>query len=319
MSTRSRVKSIAQRLLPPRVYVPLEERWREAKEMRHTDSLFRLADPSQPLLARYLQSARRVVRPRRTVFAYPERPRVDSIAFKLFSMLGYAITTNPRRSHDIAMRCRDATFAPESDLDGFESREKVINREVNDISKEYVAEKFEEAFGYSVSVDPFTYDGLILAKSTLNGYKDGRILQGPLKETDEGVVYQKYIDADDGNGYRIDLRTLVYYDRLPLVYKKRWRIGGEHEFSVYNSPSVHDVDEVLSKDEQQKLLRFARLIGFDYGEFDVMRDNYDGRIYVVDANNTPYGPPKGLSEDEARRALFTLAPHFEYLCDQFAS
>ena len=58
----------------------------------------------------------------------------------------------------------------------------------------------------------------------------------------------------------------------------------------------------------------ARKLGIDYGEFDVLRDK-DRRIYVVDANNTPYGPPNELSEGDCTRALVLLANEFVRLIE----
>lgn len=33
-------------------------------------------------------------------------------------------------------------------------------------------------------------------------------------------------------------------------------------------------------------------MGLDYGELDILRNNLDGRIYVVDVNKTLWGPPQ---------------------------
>ena len=66
---------------------------------------------------------------------------------------------------------------------------------------------------------------------------------------------------------------------------------------------------MLSKDEQAKLLQFCRAIGLDYGELDVLRDNGDGRIYVVDANNTP-DSIEYLAKEEREEALNRTARAF---------
>jgi hypothetical protein len=44
-------------------------------------------------------------------------------------------------------------------------------------------------------------------------------------------------------------------------------------------------------------------MGLDYGEVDVVRDAGDKRIYVLDLNKTPLGPPNGLTPAEFARAL----------------
>lgn len=43
--------------------------------------------------------------------------------------------------------------------------------------------------------------------------------------------------------------------------------------------------------EAELLLRLCRALGLDYGELDVLRDVEDGKLYVVDVNNTPWAPP----------------------------
>ena len=55
------------------------------------------------------------------------------------------------------------------------------------------------------------------------------------------------------------------------------------------------------------MLRFARALGIDYGELDILRDRDDGRIYIVDVNNTPFGPPNHLPWSDSRRAVRRLA------------
>jgi hypothetical protein len=48
----------------------------------------------------------------------------------------------------------------------------------------------------------------------------------------------------------------------------------------------------------------------DYGELDLLRDRGDGRIYVVDVNSTPWGPPNHISEDQSRIAVARMASAF---------
>jgi ribosomal protein S18 acetylase RimI-like enzyme len=57
---------------------------------------------------------------------------------------------------------------------------KVINYDCLDVRKSTVASAFEEAFGYALSVDPYSYTGGMVLKSEKNGAHDGRILQGPI-------------------------------------------------------------------------------------------------------------------------------------------
>jgi hypothetical protein len=70
------------------------------------------------------------------------------------------------------------------------------------------------------------------------------------------------------------------------------------------------VEEALSAEEIRNIRKFARSIGLDYGELDVLRDRDDGRTYIVDANKTPTGPSYRLPSAESRHAVNILALAF---------
>ena len=50
-----------------------------------------------------------------------------------------------------------------------------------------------------------------------------------------------------------------------------------------------DTDDLFSAAEQQRILAFCHEMRLDFGELDVLRDDDDGRIYIIDANKTPAG------------------------------
>jgi glutathione synthase/RimK-type ligase-like ATP-grasp enzyme len=77
------------------------------------------------------------------------------------------------------------------------------------------------------------------------------------------------------------------------------------------SAELHETGTVLTTAEVERLLRFCAFIGLDYGELDVLRDKVDGRIYVVDVNSTPDGPPNHLSGPQSEIALARLGAAFE--------
>ena len=105
----------------------------------------------------------------------------------------------------------------------------------------------------------------------------------------------------------LDMRVPIFGSILPLVYHKTRSL--EARFLTFHSAKLRETDDVLSKDEQAKILQFCRAIGLDYGELDVLRDNGDGRIYVVDANNTP-DSIEYLTKEEREEALNRTARAF---------
>jgi len=262
---------------------------------------------------------RSVLRPRKTILFFPERPNSNSVAYKLCALLGFAITNNPRRHFDVAFKLKDATFCDEAELQGLSTTaKKIVNVHSLDISKRAVARAFEEVFGYAIEVNPTQYGGELVEKSNDNAKHDGRVRQGPLApdEVRPECVYQKAIDnIPDKNGFVLDYRVAVHGDQVPLVYLKYRPV--ETRFSNTNTfVKLETPEAVFSSAELGRVLLMAGKMGIDYGEFDVLRDK-DHRIYVVDVNNTPLGPPNGLPERESRTALERLAKSFDQFLEEW--
>jgi hypothetical protein len=120
--------------------------------------------------------------------------------------------------------------------------------------------------------------------------------------TPDNCVAEILIDNITDDGFACDIRLPVILGQIPLAYLK-YR-PKETRFSNVNSHAklISPLD-ALSAEELAKCITFARSIGLDYGELDVLRDRTDGRIYIVDANNTPYGPPNHLPGPEHYEAL----------------
>jgi hypothetical protein len=162
-----------------------------------------------------------------------------------------------------------------------------------------------------VNVDPLTYVGLGVVKSDLNGLHDGRIVSFPISRVEEGVVYQRLIRNEIEGGMVADVRVPLFGDTIPFIYRRnhpeaaRFGRGGEPT-TILASP-----DEYLTPHEQELIRALGRRIGLDYGELDVLRDAEDGRIYVVDANNTPMSPPSYVYKSDRWKAETTLSDTFE--------
>ncbi len=252
-------------------------------------------------------------RPRKTILFFPERPPFASVELKLCALLGHAITTDPGRKFDVAFKRRDATFSNQAELRRIPvGLNKIVNGRSVDISKRTLGRAFANVFGYPLEVDPVRYQGDIVEKSDSNAKHDGRILTAPeiSEEARPEFVYQRLIDnSSDGGNLVLDYRVPIYGEEIPLVYLKYRRIetrfSNENAFVKLEQPGVSFQPEELGN-----LLLLARKMGVDYGEFDVLRDT-DGRIYVVDANNTPWGPPNGLPLTDSRIALARLAQCFD--------
>jgi hypothetical protein len=60
----------------------------------------------------------------------------------------------------------------------------------------------------------------------------------------------------------------------------------------------------------RNLLRFCGRLGVEYGEVDALRDRDTGRLFVVDCNNTPDGPPNGINKAVGKIAVDTISEAF---------
>lgn len=252
---------------------------------------------------------RLALRPKRRILTYPDVPSRYQSIFKVCAFNGFRIVTDPREPHDVAFH-----FQYQLQPCRFPFSKPTANRNCGDVSKRRIAEVFEKVFGYALAVSPVSFEGIMVEKPNDNYTFEGRILHGPLRreDIDPERVYERYVDTVT-DGEAVDLRTPIYGQEIPVVYEKRRpQIGGLKD---HTSAKIRDPEEVYSPSERNSLLKFSKELGLDYGELDVLRDVDDKRIYVVDVNNTPAGPPKQLSNAEITAALRMLSPSFERLLD----
>jgi hypothetical protein len=255
------------------------------------------------------------VAPRRTILTWPDVPGEGHVLAKLCALQGYACTNDAQVQFDFAWHFEDATQSSASLPAGLDPRQTVNGLCLN-ISKRRVAQVFDEVFGYSLAIDPTTYSGPATVKSDRNALHDGRTIQCPIPSAAvrSDCVYQRLIDNETGFGTVTDLRTVIHGGRIPLVYRK-FRSLETRYTNTNDRVELCEPKEVFTEDERGTLLRFANGLGLDFGEVDVLRDRTSGKIYVVDANNTPMGPPNGLTSGDSARALRVLLESFRTFTD----
>ncbi len=225
----------------------------------------------------------------RWIVTWPESPSPFSALYKICHRLGLRITTQAQQIDDVVFAWEDTTVRktdyPQNRL---APGRIILNGACSDIRKRHVARVFGEVFGYTFEVDPQTYQALMVRKSDANAPHDGTIIQGPLRDDRQDVVYQKLID-NVVCGLVEDLRVPIFGDIIPFCLLKRMAI--EDRFTNDTGTGIIcETADTLSAGEIADILRFCRAMGLDYGELDVLRNNEDGKIYIVDVNNTPFGP-----------------------------
>lgn len=187
----------------------------------------------------------------------------------------------------------------------------LLNGTCNDISKRHVGAVFAEVFGYPLETDPLTHSGPMVEKSNLNGAHDGRILNGPIPESEIsfGSVYQHVIDNSTDERTVVDLRCAIVGQEIALLYAKERPLA--NRFSNINTRVKLVPLSRLSVEEQDLIREFASKMGLDLGELDLLRDRDSGRLYVVDVNKTVAGPPNHITFFEGIHAIRTVASSFE--------
>lgn len=249
---------------------------------------------------------------KKTILFYPDKPRMWHILYPICHILGYSMTENPNSHFDIAMAFEDITMRTENQtLLALSKRYNVLNSRCGDISKERVGKVFLESFGYNLSIDPRTYKGRYIKKSDLNDKKNAEMVEKP-SEPEKGFVYQKFIDNQTDKDSATDIRTFIFGDTIPFTLYRKRSIHDRFKDDTVVATRV-ETDAAFTKAEQAAIIRFCKAFGLDYGELDVLRDNKDGKIYIVDVNNTPSGPRSGvhMKREDYDRFVAELAGAFE--------
>lgn len=241
-------------------------------------------------IAYYLARTRQRGKPF-TVLFYPERPKPMHLAYQMCHYLGYKISSNPRAPFDAVVAFSDVTVrAPSELLEKIMEKHTVANGGAADISKSHVDEIVRKVFGYGTGIDPQSFNGPCVRKSESNALHDGRVLICPT-DPEPGYFYQKLIDNQHGTDQVADIRVMVFGDTIACGFN---RYRSLHDrFDNTQSVVMRNLDDILSADEQRDVLRFCKEFGVDCADLDILRDNKDGRIYIVDVNPTPSVPRPG--------------------------
>ncbi len=260
----------------------------------------------------YLKAIARHGFKRRTIITYPQRPRTYHILYKIAHILGYRLTTDLHADavacvafHDITVTERDHQLAELATI------RPVINVACTDISKKRVAAAFEQVFGYTLTLDPCTFTGECVKKSDSNGTHDGVIITCPIEqeEVDPACIYQRVVNNRIASSdLLLDIRVPIYNGSIPFLFLRNRELHSRFRHSIRGV--MVDADEVFSPDEVEMTRALCCELGLNFGELDVLRDVDDGRLYIIDVNNTP-GGPVAFSRRDGRAVLERMAATFE--------
>ncbi|WP_109260867.1 hypothetical protein [Hyphobacterium indicum] len=215
----------------------------------------------------------------------PQRPRPWYFIWSCTHAVGGRIVRDQTKA-DLTIYFEDTTASPPPPLP--QSRAH-MNFGCCDVSKSHVARVFEQTFGYGIAVDPSIHAGPVVEKSEINGAHDGRVLQAPFTPKPD-CAYQRLVDNRCGDNEVMDYRCVIVGRDMPLLFIKRRQIG--KRFTNINSDvRLVEPEEAFTETETASLIEFAARMGLEWGAMDVLRDQMDGRLYVVDVNKTNIDPP----------------------------
>jgi hypothetical protein len=196
------------------------------------------------------------------------------------------------------------------DLRTLSRSHRIINYGSTDISKRRIQLLFNQVFGYPLAVDPLRYKGQIVEKPDKNGCHSGVILDGPVKSVKRDKVYERYVESTQ-KGLHVAYR-LTYFGgvAMPDVNISRRPLNDIFGRLQVDAENVK-ANDVFTVEEQSQIRDLCNLLGVDFGEIDALRDA-DGRLYVVDVNDTPQGAARKFFSSDAlwKARLDHLVEHF---------
>ena len=257
-----------------------------------------------------------------TLFLYPDRIWEGYYWHHLMKHVGWYETLSPEQA-DWRVLHRDATWVTLRDDDPRAADAHTwLNGRCRDISKDLVHRVHERVFGYSPAVDPLAFTGRMLRKTRANSDKSGyRIFDGPVSpaDLDRRYVWERLLLSDAPPLGPIDYRAWVVGGQVVALRRKEkrdWHVHGEHDRTNLDL-AVVEITTVLTDAERGLISDFCFAVGLDLGALELIRDNVDGRLYVLDVTTTPGGrawpahlvrQERYISEQIARALLATFPP-----------
>jgi glutathione synthase/RimK-type ligase-like ATP-grasp enzyme len=110
-------------------------------------------------------------------------------------------------------------------------------------------------------------------------------------------------------GEYVDIRVPVISGKIPLVYLK-FKTEKYRFTNKAHRATLHTPEELFSAEEIQHIEKYAAAMKVDFCEFDVLRHKGNQKIYIIDVNKTPYGPPDPLNARDKVNALKRLSDAF---------
>jgi len=244
--------------------------------------------------------------------AAPTYPSKKTTLSKIARMNKVRLTNKLVANPDVIVYFENVTYGSASSLRRKYPKAKIINVNCPDISKERVHVVHLEALGYSMNLNPKTYIGVAVEKSDENAVHDGQEVMCPVAFPKTDAVYQKVLDNTNEDGEYVDIRVPVIGGKIPLVYQK-FKTQKNRFTNKAHRATLHQAEEIFSEEEILQIEKYAAAMKVDFCEFDVLRHKGNKKIYVIDVNKTPYGPPEPLNSGDKAIAIQKISSAFKEL------
>jgi hypothetical protein len=228
------------------------------------------------------------------IFFHPDRPPAHFALDKLRRFAGWRLADGPEDA-DWCVLNQDQTWVRLPPDDPYAALAPTwINGRCRDISKRRVEALFATVFGYPLAIDPTIHHGPCIRKSDWNAAKGVTVLTGPIAaaELDDQAVYERLVDSRLPGLGPVELRVDVVAGQIVSVVRRiysDWISTGLLTWDNHHpiDAALVVAESVFSPREQARITEFCTEMGLDFGALDVLRDNADGRIYLLDVNKTP--------------------------------
>ncbi len=241
--------------------------------------------------------------------AAPTYPSKKTTLSKIARMNRVRLTNKMVTNPDVIVYFENATYGSASAVLEKYPYARIINLDCQDISKERVHVVHQEALGYSMNLNPQTHVGLAVEKSDENAVHDGQEVMCPIESPKENTVYQIVLDNANDSGEYVDIRVPIIGGKIPLVYLK-FKTKKNRFTNKAHRATLHTPEELFSKEEIEQIEKYAEAMKVEFCEFDVLRHKGNNKIYIIDVNKTPYGPPDPLNRKDKVIALKKLSDAF---------
>lgn len=241
--------------------------------------------------------------------AAPTYPSKKTTLSKIARMNRVRLTNKMVTNPDVIIYFENATYGSAKAVQEKYPHTRILNVDCPDISKERVHVVHLEALGYSMNLNPKTYIGVAVEKSDENAVHDGQEIMCPIASPKENSVYQIVLDNENDNNEYVDIRVPIIGGKIPLVYLK-FKTKKNRFTNKAHRATLHTPEELFSTEEIEQIEKYAEAMKVEFCEFDVLRNKGNQKIYIIDVNKTPYGPPEPLKEMEQTIALQKLSDAF---------